>query len=112
MVVPLGLSLDALSVSDGTHRLRLKISFADRFQDELDCPLDYAVPDGGHRKNADFSPVLRDLLLRVQFRGPTRRRRPRRKFNSTEVGLACQFDATDQLLSMTWQIHPAVVLSV
>src|SRR5215470_13102666 len=45
-------------------RPRLKISFKDRLQDELECPLDHTVPDGGNGKNADLgAPVLRNFLF-------------------------------------------------
>src|ERR1700680_3677501 len=44
-------------------RPRLEISFEDRLQDELECPLDHTITDSRNRKNADFSPVFRDLLL-------------------------------------------------
>src|SRR5450631_4238102 len=44
-------------------RPRLEIGFEDRLQDELECPLDHAIADSRNRKNADFSPVFRNLLL-------------------------------------------------
>jgi hypothetical protein len=34
---------------------RLKISFEDRLQDELQRPLDHTVTDSRYRKNADFA---------------------------------------------------------
>src|ERR1035438_5898870 len=45
-------------------RPRLKISFEDRLQNELERPLDHTVADGRDRQNADFlAPVLWNLLL-------------------------------------------------
>src|SRR5260370_30097838 len=45
-------------------RPRLEISFEDRFQNELECPLDHAIADRGNREDADLSaPILRNLLL-------------------------------------------------
>src|SRR5438876_7276633 len=45
-------------------RPRLEISFEDRLQDELECPLNHAIADSRNRKDADFlPPVLRNLLL-------------------------------------------------
>src|SRR5215472_14186518 len=45
-------------------RPRLKISFEDRLQDELEGPLDHAVPNGRNGKNANLSaPVLRYFLF-------------------------------------------------
>src|ERR1035437_8397228 len=44
-------------------RPRLEISFKDRLQDELEGSLDHAVADTRNRKNADFSPVLRNFLI-------------------------------------------------
>src|SRR5258706_11191400 len=44
-------------------RSRLKVSFEDRFQNELKGPLDHAVANRRNRKNADFATVLRYLLL-------------------------------------------------
>jgi hypothetical protein len=45
-------------------RPRLKISFKDRLQDKLECPLDHTVTDGRNRKNADLdAPVFRNFLF-------------------------------------------------
>src|SRR5437762_10436723 len=44
-------------------RPRLEISFKDRLQDELECPLDHSITDRRNRQDADFSPVLWNLLL-------------------------------------------------
>src|SRR5215467_13122102 len=35
-------------------RPRLEISFEDRLQDELECPLNHTIADSRNRKNADF----------------------------------------------------------
>src|SRR6266576_923808 len=43
-------------------RPRLEISFEDRLQDKLHCPLNHAIADSRDRQDADFSPVLRNLL--------------------------------------------------
>jgi site-specific DNA recombinase len=44
-------------------RPRLKISFENRLQDQLQCSLDHTITDCRNRQDADFSPVLRNLLL-------------------------------------------------
>src|SRR5450432_2640031 len=44
-------------------RPRLKISFEDRLQDQLECPLNHTITDRRKRKHADFTPVFRYLLL-------------------------------------------------
>src|SRR4030095_6043407 len=44
-------------------RPRLEISFEDRLQDELNCPLDHTITDRRNRNNADLSPVLGNFLL-------------------------------------------------
>src|ERR1039458_72824 len=45
-------------------RSRLKISFEDRLQNELERPLNHTVADSRDRQNADFlAPVLGNLLL-------------------------------------------------
>src|SRR5262252_3854176 len=45
-------------------RPRLKISFEDRLQNELECSLDHTVPDGRNRKNTDLgAPVFRNFLF-------------------------------------------------
>jgi hypothetical protein len=45
-------------------RPRLEISFEDRFQNELECPLDQAIADRGNREDADLGAlILRNLLL-------------------------------------------------
>src|ERR1051326_3255411 len=45
-------------------RPRLEISFEDRLQDELECPLNHTIADSRNRKNADLlAPVLGNLLL-------------------------------------------------
>ena len=45
-------------------RPRLKISFEDWLQDELECPLDHTVTNGGNGKNADLgTPVFRNFLF-------------------------------------------------
>ncbi len=45
-------------------RPRLKISFKDRLQDELECPLDHTVTNGRNGKNADSgAPVFRNFLF-------------------------------------------------
>ena len=46
-----------------SKRPRLKISFEDRLQDELECPLNHTITDRRNRQNADFAPVLWNLLL-------------------------------------------------
>jgi site-specific DNA recombinase len=51
---------------------RLKISFEDRLQDELQRTLNHAVANCGDREDADFiAPVLRDLLSPNRY-GPIR----------------------------------------
>ncbi|HEY4050308.1 MAG TPA: hypothetical protein VGM27_25875 [Acidobacteriaceae bacterium] len=53
-------------------RSRLKVSFEDRLQDELERTLNHAVADRGNREDADFvAPGLRDLLS-PHRRGPIR----------------------------------------
>ena len=37
-------------------RPRLEVSFEDRLQNELECPLDHTITDRRNRKNADFLP--------------------------------------------------------
>src|SRR5258708_5531666 len=45
-------------------RPRLEISFEDRLQNELECPLNHTITDCRNRQNADLlAPVLRNLLL-------------------------------------------------
>src|SRR5664279_4054527 len=45
-------------------RPRLEISFEDRLQNELKCPLNHTIADSRSRLDADFlAPVLRNLLL-------------------------------------------------
>src|SRR3979409_823986 len=45
-------------------RPRLEISFEDRLQNELECPLNHTIADSRNRQDADFlTPVLRNLLL-------------------------------------------------
>src|ERR1700682_6534756 len=44
-------------------RTRLEISFKDRLQDQLEGPLDHTITDSRNRQDADFSPVLWNLLL-------------------------------------------------
>src|SRR5450759_1093900 len=45
-------------------RPRLEISFEDRLQNELECPLDHTVADSRDRQDTDFlAPVLGNLLL-------------------------------------------------
>src|SRR6516165_5468794 len=47
-----------------SERPRLKISFEDRLQNELECPLDHTVTNGRNGKNADLgAPVFRDFLF-------------------------------------------------
>src|SRR5438045_2647577 len=46
-----------------SKRTRLEISFEDRLQNELECPLDHTITDSRNRQDADFSPILRYLLL-------------------------------------------------
>src|ERR1035438_7196457 len=45
-----------------SKRPRLKVSFEDRLQDELECPLDHSITDRRNRKHADFAPVLRSFF--------------------------------------------------
>src|SRR5260370_14600303 len=53
-------------------RPRLKISFEDRFQDELKCSLNHEITDRGNLEDANlFAPVLRNLLLPCSH-GPIR----------------------------------------
>src|SRR6516165_2501684 len=55
----MGRSLRSVSV-----RSRLKISFENRFQDQLECSLNHPITDRGYRKDSDLSSAfLRDLLL-------------------------------------------------
>src|SRR6516225_12204317 len=47
-----------------SERPRLKISFEDRLQNELECPLDHTVTNGRNGKNADLgAPVFRNFLF-------------------------------------------------
>ncbi len=41
----------------------LEVRFEDRFQYELECPLDHTITDGRNRENSYFSPVFRYFLL-------------------------------------------------
>src|ERR1700675_3112391 len=43
-------------------RSRLKVSFEDRFQNELKSSLDHTVTNRGNRKDAAFPPILRYFL--------------------------------------------------
>src|SRR5580698_4493177 len=53
-------------------RPRLEISFEDRLQNELECPLNHTIADSRNRQDADFlAPVLRNLLL-PSSHGPIR----------------------------------------
>src|SRR4029453_6137841 len=48
-------------------RPRLEISFKDRLQEQLEGPLDHTITDSRNRRDADFSPVLWNLLLRARM---------------------------------------------
>src|SRR6267143_2611045 len=53
-------------------RSRLEVSFEDRFQSELECPLDHAITDGRDRQDSDLgAAVLRYLFLPYRH-GPIR----------------------------------------
>src|SRR6516165_2104058 len=55
----MGCALRSVSV-----RSRLKISFENRFQDQLECSLNHPITDRGYRKDSDLSSAfLRYLLL-------------------------------------------------
>src|SRR6516165_3002666 len=55
----MGRSLRSISV-----RSRLKVSFENRLQDELEGSLDHAISDRRYGENANFrSPIFRNLLL-------------------------------------------------
>ena len=62
--------------SAGSQTTRvLEISLKDRFQDELQCTLDYAVADRRDREDANFlsAAILRDFLLPIPHADNTTR---------------------------------------
>src|SRR5438034_2177117 len=61
----LGYSLDRVvccPLGPISKRSRLEVRLEDRFEYELERPLNHPVPNGRNRKDADFAPILRYFL--------------------------------------------------